>query len=77
MSTIVWLQGYKDIATLSDLTTTTGGTLYQYTPFNPAMDHDRVRVWCVGGSEQVKNEGSGLPARYLSGQWKQLIDLNV
>lgn len=35
-------QGYMDIATLSDLVANTGGTLYQYTPFNPAMDHDQV-----------------------------------
>jgi len=35
-------QGYMDIASLSDLATTTGGTLYQYTPFNPALDHDQV-----------------------------------
>ena len=31
-----------DIASLSDLTTATGGSLYQYTPFNPALDHDQV-----------------------------------
>ncbi|GAX84456.1 hypothetical protein CEUSTIGMA_g11876.t1 [Chlamydomonas eustigma] len=35
-------QGYMDVASLSDLTTATGGTLYQYTPFNPALDHDQV-----------------------------------
>ena len=35
-------QGYMDIASLSDLTLTTGGTLYQYTPFNPQLDHDQV-----------------------------------
>lgn len=35
-------QGYMDVASLGDLTTCTGGTLYQYTPFNPALDHDQV-----------------------------------
>ncbi len=33
-----------DVATLSDLVGCTGGTLYQYVPFNPVMDHDQVRV---------------------------------
>ncbi|KAG1679938.1 hypothetical protein FOA52_007002 [Chlamydomonas sp. UWO 241] len=35
-------QGYMDVASLSVLTTSTGGTLYQYTPFSPALDHDQV-----------------------------------
>ena len=35
-------QGYMDIASLSDLTLTTGGTFYQYTPFNPQLDHDQI-----------------------------------
>ena len=39
-------QGYCDLASFSDLTSTTGGTLYQYTPFNPLTDHDQVCV-CV------------------------------
>ena len=42
-------QGYMDIASLTDLTTATGGTLYQYTPFNPVMDHDQVRIWAEAG----------------------------
>lgn len=42
-------QGYMDIASLSDLTTATGGSLYQYTPFNPALDHDQVGK---GGGQQ-------------------------
>lgn len=54
-----WLQGYMDIATFSDLTTTTGGTLYQYTPFNPALDHDQVwgGVWACGKLRQVGWKG--------------------
>ncbi len=42
---LCWLsraQGYVDVATFSDLAASTGGTLYQYTPFNAAMDHDLV-----------------------------------
>ncbi len=39
----VCTQGYMDIASLSDVVSTTGGTLYQYTPFNPVMDHDQVQ----------------------------------
>jgi len=35
-------QGYVDIATFSDITSSTGGTIYQYTPFNPVLDHDQV-----------------------------------
>jgi len=35
-------QGYVDVATFSDLASSTGGSLYQYTPFNAAMDHDLV-----------------------------------
>ncbi len=37
-----------DVASLSDLVATTGGTLYTYTPFNPVMDHDQVRTMLVG-----------------------------
>lgn len=53
-----------DIATFSDLTTTTGGTLYQYTPFNPALDHDQVGagLWVVGvgvGASQARKAGQG------------------
>eukprot|EP00983_Pelagomonas_calceolata_P098498 1158358-Pelagomonas_calceolata.AAC.11 len=36
------MQGYVDVATFSDLASSTGGSLYQYTPFNAAMDHDLV-----------------------------------
>ncbi|GFH20962.1 uncharacterized protein HaLaN_18173 [Haematococcus lacustris] len=35
-------QGYMDVASLLDLVAVTGGTLYQYTPFNPVLDHDQV-----------------------------------
>lgn len=35
-------QHYVDIATLSTLTHTTGGTLYHYLPFNPLMDQDQL-----------------------------------
>jgi hypothetical protein len=35
-------QGYCDIATLSELATTTGGTVYSYTPYNPLTDFDQV-----------------------------------
>eukprot|EP00798_Chlamydomonas_sp_ICE-L_P015088 gene15088-21143_t len=38
-------QGYSDLASFSDLTSaTTGGTIYQYTPFNPVMDHDQICI---------------------------------
>lgn len=48
------VQGYMDVATFSDFVSTTGGTVYQYTPFSPVMDHDQVRaslsvsVSCLG-----------------------------
>lgn len=35
-------QGYMDVASWSELTNATGGTLYQYTPFTPVLDHDQV-----------------------------------
>ncbi|KAL6760997.1 hypothetical protein V8C86DRAFT_991602 [Haematococcus lacustris] len=35
-------QSYMDVASLLDLVAVTGGTLYQYTPFNPVLDHDQV-----------------------------------
>lgn len=35
-------QAYSDIATLSTLSHTTGGSLYHYCPFNPVMDQDQV-----------------------------------
>eukprot|EP00798_Chlamydomonas_sp_ICE-L_P028229 gene28229-31330_t len=35
-------QGYCDLASFHDLTSTTGGTMYQHTPFSPMMDHDQV-----------------------------------
>ncbi|KAG2496206.1 hypothetical protein HYH03_005805 [Edaphochlamys debaryana] len=38
----VLAQGYVDIASLSDLATTTGGTVYAYTPYNPLMDFDQL-----------------------------------
>ncbi|GIL50904.1 hypothetical protein Vafri_6870 [Volvox africanus] len=39
---VVLGQGYCDIATLSDLATTTGGTVYSYTPYNPVADFDQL-----------------------------------
>lgn len=33
-----------EVATLSDLCATTGGTLYDYASFSPALDHDQVRA---------------------------------
>ncbi|GLC37974.1 hypothetical protein PLESTF_000604900 [Pleodorina starrii] len=39
---VVLGQGYSDIATLSDLATTTGGTVYSYTPYNPITDFDQL-----------------------------------
>lgn len=35
-------QGYVDIATLSDLSNTTGGSLYNYPQFNPLLDQDQL-----------------------------------
>jgi hypothetical protein len=35
-------QAYVDIATLSTLAHTTGGSLYHYLPFNPMMDQDQL-----------------------------------
>ncbi len=55
-------QAYCDIATLGELATTTGGTVYCYTPYNPLSDFDqlvndlswnvaRLQVGHVAGSE--------------------------
>lgn len=38
----VLAQSYVDVASLSDLVTTTGGTLYTYMPFSPANDYDQL-----------------------------------
>lgn len=35
-------QAYCDIATLGELATTTGGTVYCYTPYNPLSDFDQL-----------------------------------
>jgi hypothetical protein len=35
-------QAYTDIATLSTLSHTTGGSLYHYCPFTPLMDQDQL-----------------------------------
>ncbi|MEW5312483.1 MAG: hypothetical protein WDW38_004115 [Sanguina aurantia] len=35
-------QGYVDIASLGDLASTTGGSIYQYSPYNVALDFDQV-----------------------------------
>jgi protein transport protein SEC24 len=35
-------QAYTDIATLSTLSHTTGGSLYHYCPFTPVMDQDQL-----------------------------------
>lgn len=35
-------QGYVDIASLSDLAVTTGGTVYSYTPYSPVNDFDQL-----------------------------------
>ena len=35
-------QCYVDVASLSDLVTTTGGTLYTYMPYSPANDYDQL-----------------------------------
>lgn len=36
------VQHYADVATLSTLTHSTGGSLYHYLPFNPLMDQDQL-----------------------------------
>jgi protein transport protein SEC24 len=35
-------QAYTDIATLSTLSHTTGGSLHHYCPFTPLMDQDQL-----------------------------------
>lgn len=35
-------QTYVDVATISTLIHTTGGSLYHYLPFNPLMDQDQL-----------------------------------
>lgn len=52
-------QAYCDIATLGELATTTGGTVYCYTPYNPLSDFD-----------QLVNDLSWNVARLQVGAWK-------
>lgn len=72
---VVLSQGYTDIATLSDLATTTGGTVYSYAPFNPITDFDQLvndLLWNVArqqGLEAVMRVrcSSGLDVESYSG----------
>ena len=51
------VQGYVDIASLSDLATTTGGTVYSYVPYNPANDFDQLvndLSWNVGRQQGLE-----------------------
>jgi protein transport protein SEC24 len=55
-------QAYTDIATLSTLSHTTGGSLYHYCPFTPLMDQDQLLndlKWNVS-RPQVGPTGSGV-----------------
>lgn len=36
------MQGYVDVATQKEWLQTTGGSLYHYQPFDPALDHEEV-----------------------------------
>ncbi len=49
-------QHYVDVATLSTLPHTTGGSLYHYLPFNPVMDQDQLLndlKWNVGRQQVI------------------------
>ncbi|KXZ55308.1 hypothetical protein GPECTOR_3g442 [Gonium pectorale] len=68
-------QSYCDVASLSDLATTTGGTVYSYTPYNSQTDFDQLvndLIWNVSrlqGLEAVMRVrcSSGLDVESYSG----------
>lgn len=52
------VQSYADVATLSVLPSTTGGSVYHYCPFAPALDQDQLLndlKWNVSRPQVVWN----------------------